>query len=489
MKVQTTGRILLHSLFRQRRMIVGMTLTIVGTIFLGSLLWPPSYEVSSSVIVRGRNYENILFPDPRQGGQPTVLIKPEEEINSEIEIIRSRPVLVRVVESLKLHARGEVREPGLWGTVRAWIEGWLRSAKGLLVRAGLVREFSGPDAFEAAVTRLGEKLKVKPVTNSQIIEIIYRDRDPIIASQVVNRIAEEYLHQHLAIHLNRAESSFYAEQIKTVEGELTAFQGQLVKMKSGQGIISFTEQSRAILKKLEIFDVARATIQKEIISKRSKVQKIQDLRRSKPDLLIPLPEIAQNPSIEDMDNRLIQLRFQLEALRQRYTEESRQVVTAREQLEQLQNQIRDQVSRFLDREVVELRKLEAEEQALAQTIQGLQAEIKELPATEVALANLEKLVEDKQTTLTVLRKKYQDSLVAQATDFRLENVKIVSHASVPLRPVVPNLQLNLALGLILALVVTFSTAFLVEYWDDSLKVPEDVERYLDLPVFASIPEL
>jgi succinoglycan biosynthesis transport protein ExoP len=79
--------------------------------------------------------------------------------------------------------------------------------------------------------------------------------------------------------------------------------------------------------------------------------------------------------------------------------------------------------------------------------------------------------------------------VAQATDFRLENVKIVSRASVPLSPAAPNLPLNMALGLILALVVGFSAAFFVEYWDDSLKVPEDVERYLGLPVFASIPEL
>jgi len=60
---------------------------------------------------------------------------------------------------------------------------------------------------------------------------------------------------------------------------------------------------------------------------------------------------------------------------------------------------------------------------------------------------------------------------------------------VPLKPVAPNLLLNLALGLILALVVSFSTAFLLEYWDDSLKVPEDFEQHFGRPVFASIPEL
>jgi uncharacterized protein involved in exopolysaccharide biosynthesis len=489
MKVQTTGRILLHSLFRRRKIIAGLALSILGTIFLGSLLWPPSYVALCSVIIQGRNYENLLLSEPRQGGQSTVLMNPKEEVNSEIEIIRSRPVLERVVESLKLHARKDARDEGLGEFVRRAIRSALRPARSLLIKKGLVRERSEQGAFEAAVARLGQKLKIEPAIDSQIVRIIYRDSDPVLASQVVNKVAEEYLHQHLVINLKRAEGSFYAEQIKTVQGELTALQDQLEKMKSREGIISFSEQSKALLKKLESFDVARATVQKEIISRRSKVERTRELLRSNPDILIPLPEIAKDPQIEDLENKLVNLRFQLEALRKRYTEGSRPVVTAREQVAEIQAQIRDQVSRFLDREMAELRKLQAEEQALTQTINALNAEIKRLPATELALSNLEKQIEVKQAGLTGLWKRHQDSSVAQATDFRLENVKIVSRASVPLKPATPNLFLNMSLGLILALVVGFSAAFFVEYWDDSLKVPEDVEQHLGLPVFASIPEL
>ena len=489
MKVNTTGRILFHSLFRRWKMIAGLGLSIMGTILIGSLLWSPSYIALCSVIIQGRNYENLLLPELRQGGQATVFVNRKEEINSEIEIIRSRPVLERVVESLRLHARKDARDEGLGEFVRRAIRSALKPARNLLIRKGLARERSEQDAFEAAVIRLSQRLKVEPATDSQIVRIIYRDPDPVMASQVVNKVAEEYLDQHLTINLKRAEGSFYAEQIKTVQGELTALQDQLEKMKNREGIISFSEQSRALLKKLEGFDVARATVQKEIISKRSKVEKIRELLRSNPDLLIPLPEIAKDPQIEDLENELVNLRFQLEALRKRYTEGSRQVVTAREQVAETRAQIRDQVSRFLDREMAELRKLEAEEQALTQTINALNADIRRLPATELALSNLEKQIEVKQAGLTVLWKRHQDSSVAQATDFRLENVKIVSRASIPLRPATPNLPLNMSLGLILALVVGFSAAFFVEYWDDSLKVPEDVERYLGLQVFASIPEL
>ncbi len=105
------------------------------------------------------------------------------------------------------------------------------------------------------------------------------------------------------------------------------------------------------------------------------------------------------------------------------------------------------------------------------------------------LSNLERDIDTKQGILSVLLKKYQDSLLAKSADQRLENAKILSLAAAPLRPVFPNYPLNLGLGFLVALIGSISTAFFLEYWDDSLKIPEDVERFLDRPVFASIPEL
>lgn len=490
MDTQTTLRVLLNIFFRRQKIIIGLTLGIVGTVLLGSLLQRPQYEASSSVLIRGRTYQqNLLAPEQRREGPWTLLLNPKEEVNSEVEIIRSRPVLERTVKALKLDAPRDIPDEGFWGLVRQTLRTGPRLVKSLLLQAGVLQQPTEREAFEAAVRRLGKLLQVAPSSDSQIVWISYRDSDPVMASQVVNTVTEEYRRQHLAINLNQSESSFYAEQGTQVEGELTALQAQLVAFKSKEGILSFSEQSTALLRKLQTLDVARTNIQKEIISKRSKVERIRELQRSQPDLLIPLPEIAQDVQIQDLENKLVNLRYQIQTLRQRYTAESRQAVTARQQLVDLTVQIRQQVNQYLEREIAELRKMEAEEQALTQTIQGLEAEIKTLPAKEVELDNLEKQVKHKQDTLEVLRKKYQDSIVTQATDSRLENAKVVSLASAPLRPAAPNIPLNLALGVILAVVASFSMAFLVDYWDDSLKVPEDFEQHFGRPVFASIPEL
>lgn len=488
MKMQTTGRILLHGLFRRWQLIVYLVLAILGTILVGSLLWPPSYQATTSVVILGRTYQDLLTP-AKGPGPSTMITNPKEEINSEIEIIRSRPVMERVVRDLHLDEPRIIEERGVAGSIRNVMRATLRAFRGFLLNIGLSKKYTKSQTFEAAVDRLRSRLIVQAAIDSQIIWIKYNDVDPEMAAKVTNRVTEEYQKQHLSININRAESSFYNEQIEKMQGDLKGLQGQLLGVKEKTGIVSFSEQSRAVLRKLETLDNARTNVQKEIIRIRSKVEKIQDLRKAKPGLLIPLPELAQEQQLSALEDKYLNLKFQVKTVLQRYTPESRQYQVITEQIGAIRKQIKDHVSTLLERDLAKLRELQAEEQAINQTLKDMKAQLEQLPLAEMDLGNLERDIDTKQAILSVLLKKYQDSLLAQNTDQRLENAKILSLAAVPLKPVFPNLLLNLALGLVFSVVVSLSLAFFLEYWDDSLKIPEDVERYLDRPVFASIPEL
>jgi uncharacterized protein involved in exopolysaccharide biosynthesis len=486
MKVQAPGRILLHGLFRRWKLLAFITATILGTILIVSWLWPSQYQAQSSVVILSRSYPELLLP---KGQPPGRLLTPKEELNSEVEIIRSRPVLESVVRELHLEHPKPLPEKGVAGAIRTVLRGAFHGVRWFTQTIGLSKPLAPDQAFEAAVEKLRSRLVVEPESDSQVIWIRYRNADPELAAQVVNRIAQEYKKQHLSININRSESSFYAEQIDKVQGDLKGLQEQLLHIKEKAGIVSFSEQSRALLRKMETIDNSRTTVQKEIIRVRSRVEKIQDLRKAKPKLLIPLPELAQEMQLSALEDKYLNLQFQVKTVLQRYTKESRQYQVITEQIGALRKQIQEHVSTLLDRDLAKLRELQAEEQAINQTIKDIKVEIDQLPTTEMNLSNLERDIDTKQAILSVLLKKYQDSLLAQNTDQRLENAKILSLAAVPLRPVFPNLLLNLALGLVLALVVSLSVGFLLEYWDDSLKIPEDVERFLNRPVFASIPEL
>lgn len=73
------------------------------------------------------------------------------------------------------------------------------------------------------------------------------------------------------------------------------------------------------------------------------------------------------------------------------------------------------------------------------------------------------------------------------TIMKVENVQVIDVAQVPSSPISPRKMLNMAIAGVLGLMVSVFIAFLVEFLDNSIKTPEDVENYLELPVLGAIP--
>ncbi|TCI36224.1 capsular biosynthesis protein [Exiguobacterium sp. SH4S7] len=69
----------------------------------------------------------------------------------------------------------------------------------------------------------------------------------------------------------------------------------------------------------------------------------------------------------------------------------------------------------------------------------------------------------------------------------VDNVKVLSDASVPMLPVSPNILLNTAIATVLGLMIGVAIAFLKVVLDRRIKTEQDVETILELPVLGSIP--
>src|SRR5262249_18895756 len=72
---------------------------------------------------------------------------------------------------------------------------------------------------------------------------------------------------------------------------------------------------------------------------------------------------------------------------------------------------------------------------------------------------------------------------------RASNIRVVDPAEIPRSPVMPRKFLNLTLGSLLGLAFGIGLAFFQEYLDSSLKSPEDVQRFLQVPSLGTIPNM
>ena len=74
---QNSRRILLYSICRRWRLIVLINVAILGTILVGSWLWPPSYQAASNVVILSRTYPDLLTPPSRGPGASTLVAEPQ----------------------------------------------------------------------------------------------------------------------------------------------------------------------------------------------------------------------------------------------------------------------------------------------------------------------------------------------------------------------------------------------------------------------------
>ena len=95
---KTSLRDLLYVVFKRKSVILLFFTATFCTVTIGTLLIKPTYEASSKILVKiGR--EDLYVPTSGTSA-PSMNINRESQMNSEIEIIRSRSLTEKVVEFL-----------------------------------------------------------------------------------------------------------------------------------------------------------------------------------------------------------------------------------------------------------------------------------------------------------------------------------------------------------------------------------------------------
>jgi len=90
--------------------------------------------------------------------------------------------------------------------------------------------------------------------------------------------------------------------------------------------------------------------------------------------------------------------------------------------------------------------------------------------------------------VTDIVNKLAEVLIQKAKDIvNVDNIQVIDEAEVPALPVKPNKTLNIAISIILGMMLGAFIIFLIEFFDNTIKTPEDVESILGLNVLGTIP--
>lgn len=137
-------------------------------------------------------------------------------------------------------------------------------------------------------------------------------------------------------------------------------------------------------------------------------------------------------------------------------------------------------SEVVTQAVIDKMKLSTSAEELAKNIQvNIQEETRiiemKVSSTDAALAK------NIANTLTVI-------FINKAKEIiKVQNIQVVDKAKIPRFPVKPKPILNMTIAGVAAMMISVGIILLVEYLDDTIKTPEDIEKHLGLIAIGAIP--
>lgn len=490
---RTSLRDFLQVLFKRKVQILLFFFATMLSVAGGTFMAKPTYEAVSQLLVKiGR--EDVYVPLTGSSSLPVARVDREEQINSELEILKSQSLAEDVV---KFFGPKNIYkpEPG-WGL-------------GLGLRKMFTDAHAEISPVQEAVKRLQEDLSVEGIKKSNVISVSFKHEDPRTAADVTNKLIDFYLDRHLEVHKYPQSLEFFEEQSGILKNKLIQAEDALRSFKKRHDLSSLEEERSLLLRQEADWENSLNQTVSQITETEKRIKETNRQLSFVPKTIAQGEEVDHNPLlISTLQAQLVELQLKEKELLTKYTDQSRLVRNVKEEIglvrEKLtaQEQKRYGKSTFgvnpthqsLQEEVyrneAELNALKAKKDILSQQSVAYRKKLDTLNLLEVELNQLQRAVDVHRQNYQLYLTKSEESRISNAMDQeKIANVSLIQTASPPPEPVSPKVMLNLALGLFLGAFGGLGMAFFIEYMDDSLEKPEDVEEVLKLPVLASIPEL
>jgi uncharacterized protein involved in exopolysaccharide biosynthesis len=474
-----TLRELAMVLFRQRRVFVCVSALVFGAAGFYAVVGT-KYQANMKVMVRRGRAEAPVSAGETAPFDLTRTAITEEELNSEVELVRDDDVLRKVVE-----------QTGVGG--RDWLH-ILRPGEGSAQRV------------ERAARRLAKKLKVEPLKKTNLIAISYAADDPQVAARVLRSVAAVYLEKHMAVHRPSGELRFFEQQIAESRRQLEESKRRLLEFTSTHGVVAAGQQRDLALQKLSEVDAADRQTRIDLADTRQRVSELEGQLAKLPERTTTQVRTADNPellkqlkgSLLDLQMKRTQLLTKFEPSHRLVQEVDQQIVQAQtaiaaETLSPVRDEVTDKSANYewaaleLQKAQVVMKGLEAREGATRSQTAGYGQLAKQLGEDAITQEDLLSSEKAALENYLLYVKKQEEARMNDALDERgIVNVAI---AEQPIAPALPvwSAWMVVAIGFVGAGATGTAAAFAADYVQPVFRDPEDVFAYLNVPVLASLP--
>lgn len=447
-KTEDYSRELLRIFFSQKNLILFTTLLFTLCALLIVLFWPAMYAADGSILVKGKR--RVKSPDALEADQSrnSLLAVTKQDLSSEVETLFAFDVLE--------------------GTARK------------------IAPDLNDDELQRQINHIRSKLKIELIPSSNIIKIRYLDPEAHRAVTVLQDLFQQYLKYRLEIYNPSGIEAFYKKQAEDFNREIGVLEQQLIELSRRTGSPRPELEIESNLRSKKLLEQQLDQLRSLQVEKRLRVASLQRDLSSKE---LRLFSYIQIQSINDMSEKIQQLVVERAKLLSSYRPDSQKVRAVGRQIDNSLVSLKVEVGDYTRDQANSLKIIEGQIAVVA----GRLAEISEnnmaLHEQQITVQKIQRDLAMQNQSYGVFIKRWQEARINRSSDSNnLFDINILSKPVATSSPVYPKGQLLLPFAILAGFTTGCCLGFLREYFDHTLKSPDDVSRYTELPTILSIPE-
>lgn len=468
--------------FRYIYAMLRANLTLVGSLFFGSilisvaatLLQTPIYTARGTIQINsGANRVLSKDNDESQGEDAAAMQDADRYLKTQVDILKSRSLALRVVDALKL-----VDNPAFYTAMR-----------GKPPRAGSTRT----QASLGAASLVMKSLDVTIPRDSRIATISIESADPVLSAKIANAYASEFIQSNLQ---RKFESSgyareFLARQLVQVKDKFEQSERTLNDYARSAGLIHSGNSTPGANGQpgMQSTSVIGASLnqfnQSANDAKARRIAAESRWRAINAGPLLNASEVVTNAAVSSLLTQRATALAALEEERARHLDGYPTVAAKQAQVQALNSQIQTLANNVRNAVRMEYEAALKSEVELNSQVDRLKADTLNEQDRSVQYNLLQHEVETNRQLYDGLLQRYKE--LNASAGISTSNISVIDIAQIPSRPSSPDILRNLLYGLAASIVLTTTILLIKEQFDDSVRIPEDIESKLSIPLLGVVP--
>ncbi|HET9048709.1 MAG TPA: polysaccharide biosynthesis tyrosine autokinase [Chiayiivirga sp.] len=483
-------------LVKRRWLILGILVSVLSLVLIYTLLTPSTYRATASLEITPQGMDIMQ-------GQGIVGRVPWDPdfAETQIELLKSRSLAQRVAEDLRLPGSDillRLKPPSWMQRLRALVapveqapplptvgrESVFEPTPAVAAPSNAAEEDETSASLEAAVGLVSLGLTIEQKRNTHLVQVHYTSTVPDFSAKVANAVAEGFIAASMDRQLGASSyaSKFLQDQLEQLRVRLEDSEAALVKYAQETSLVPGASGTSLASQNLTDLNTQLAHAQSQRIIAEARWDSVKDAS----NMALP-QDVLKDSVLLDLQKSLVKLQSEYQEKLRTFKPGFPEMVALQSQIDTIQRQVDSAANNIRASMKAQFDTAVAQETMLNQKLDELRDSVLITDRKSIQYNMLKRDVDTNRELYNAMLQRYKqfDTLGGA----RPSNISIIDHAQVPIIRFSPSLRRNLALGLLLGLFLGVGLALLLEFLDDTLKTPEDLETHLGIGVLGVVPRL